>query len=90
MYGNGPWLTRAIPALAHSARLGPFGKCMALTGRRTACAIRLDQRQVGQTRNEEAVGASVGIGLAALDRLVGQRRVMASGGRLQEQIGAQR
>ena len=33
-------LTRAMPALAHSARLGPPGRCIALIGNATALQIR--------------------------------------------------
>ena len=33
MNGKGPWLTRAIPALAQAARVGPLGKCIALIGK---------------------------------------------------------
>ena len=34
------------------------GRCMTLTGKRDGFADPLDQRQVGETRDEEAVGAS--------------------------------
>ena len=50
-----------------------------MTGSATALHDPLDQREVGKPRNEEAVRASVGIGLAALDRLVGQSESCVSG-----------
>ena len=46
----------------------------------------LDLLRVGQARHEEAAGAGIGKGLAALDHLVDQRIVI--GLRLQEQVGA--
>ena len=46
----------------------------------------LDLPRVGEAGDEEAAGAGVGEGLAALDRLVDQRRVMRL--RLDVEVGA--